>query len=195
MANHNESKQSTPAVLWLIFLAVLGILAVLLIWLFRRKQKTEPREPLIVDFANVGVTATVPDQGRRVVVVERDLPPTIPASDQDDFRPERLLVNFEVLEADRPNMPVTEFNPPLKVQVTYTQTQVEAARKDEQREFKAPVPGMPILGFWDGSRWISFKPVKHKLTYTPNYPPESGGGVATVELERWADPPLGWYPP
>lgn len=194
MADRTESKQSTPAVLWLILLAVLGILAVLLIWLFRRKQQTEPREPLTVEFANVGVTVTVPDQGRRVVVVERDLPPAIPTSDQDDFRPERMLVNFEVLEADRPNLPVTDFNPPLKIQVTYTQAQVDAARKSEQRQFKAPVEGMPILGFWDGTRWISFKPDKHRLTYTPNYPPETGG-VATVELDRWADPPLGWYPP
>ena len=194
MIDRNEPKQSTPAVLWLIFLAVLGILAVLLIWLFRRKQHTEPREPLTVEFANVGVTVTVPDQGRRVVVVERNLPPTIPTSDQDDFHPERMLVNFEVLEAERPNLPVTYFNPPLKVQVTYTQAQVEAARKEEQRQFKAPVTGLPILGFWDGTRWISFKPDKHRLVYTPNYPPDTGG-VATVELERWADPPLGWYPP
>jgi hypothetical protein len=48
----------------------------------------------------------------------------------------------------------------------------------------------PILGFWDGAKWVRFKE-KHQFRLEADGPGQSGGfGVAVIS--DWVDPPLGW---
>ncbi len=194
----DRSRTSVPAWVVLVALAALVAALIALIVALLRRREQPAREPVVVRFPTANVTVTVPPQSRPVMVVERYLPPLEELqSDQDEFKPKELLVNFDVVDAEYPQTPISFFDPPIMMEVEYTQAQVEAAQKDVET-FRSYIKGqleqpMPLLGFWDGTHWILFTPRKHQLTYRPNEDPNTGG-VATVKVSRWADPPTGWWP-
>jgi hypothetical protein len=199
MSKQNDQNR-TAVPTWIVLVAIAALVAALiaLIVTLLRRREHPAREPVVVRFPEGHMTVTVPPQSRPVLVIERPLPPLDQLqSDRDEFKPKELLVNFEVMDAENPETPISFFDPPLKIEVAYTQAQVEAAQKDAET-FREYVKGQldqprPLLGFWDSTHWILFMPIKHHLTYRPNEDPTTGG-VATVQVERWADPPTGWWP-
>ncbi len=200
----SESKNVGPAKnVWQVLIAAIsGLLGFLVALFFRRRKDGNPiDQPEVV---HLGTTITLPPNnqkgGRPLIVVERDLPAVIPQStdpkNPDEFVPQRMFVNFEIVDAQT-RLPVTDFSDsPIKAQFTYSEEQVKAAQRlvnsgSEHAKILAANTNMPILGFWDGTHWIKFTKDKHHLSYSS----EITSGIATVVLTNWADPPLGWFPP
>jgi hypothetical protein len=96
------------------------------------------------------------------------------------FSPRRTLVNFVVVESAYAEKLVTTFDPPLKLEVKYTEQDVTNAKGKEL-----------TLAFWNGSVWVPFTKAKHKFRRQDD---ASGGGTAYVEITSWGDPPLAWGP-
>lgn len=192
----DRNRDSVPG--WIVvavLVALVAALVALIISLLRRREHSS-REPIVVRFP--GLTVTVPPQSRPVVVVERPLPPLEQLdSPQDEFDPGRLLVNFEVIDAENPEVPLSFFDPPIAIEAPYTLEQVERAQRDVET-FRKYTKGqvdiaMPLLGFWDGTHWILFTPGKNQVIYRPNEDPQTGG-VIVAKVTRWADPPIGLWP-
>jgi hypothetical protein len=179
-----------------ILVALVAALIALIISLLRRREQPA-REPIVVRFPGANLTVTVPSQSRPVLVVERPMPPGPLESPFDEFRPGTLLINFEVIDAENPQVPISFFDPPITIEAAYTLEQVERARR-EVETFRKYTRGetdiaMPLLGFWDGAHWILFRTSKNQVIYRPNENPRTGG-VMIVKVTRWADPPLAWWP-
>ncbi len=198
MSDQNTAnRRRPPALLWAL-LAALAAGIGFIVGLLRRRKKSGSREPIVARFPDIGVTITVPPQPRSALIVERYMPPIGELhSDQDEFTPNRPLLNFEIVDADYPDLTISTFEPPFELEMAYTEEQVRNAR-NEADTFKKYVPGesaqpMPVFGFWNGLRWVLFKAGKHQLTYTPNEPPGTGGRV-TVKITNWADPAIGAWP-
>ena len=151
-------------------------------------MKQDNPDPMVhvAEFSDIGAKVTVPYQGRKIRVNKLPLDsPEQLKSDKDDFEPGRLVFNFEVRD-DSTGELLTEFDPPFELRVAYT-AQDHARAKAKQQD--------PVLGFWDGSRWIAFTTQKHNFRLEPvdKSKPELGGhGVVT--LSKWADPPISWGP-
>ncbi|MBI5567216.1 MAG: hypothetical protein HY870_20120 [Chloroflexi bacterium] len=185
---------------WIVFAVLVALIAslVALILSLRRRRESPPREPVVVRFPDAKLTVTVPAQSRPVLVAERPMPPLEELdSPNDEFDPTRLLVNFEIIDAENPQIPLTYFDPPLVIEAEYTQEQVEAAQRNAD-VFRKYTGGqvevvMPLLGFWDGTHWILFTAGKNQVIYRPNEDPRTGG-VLIAKVHRWADPPMGWWP-
>ena len=194
----DQNRAGAPG--WLVFAVIVALAAAIiaLIVSLRRRDRLPPREPIVVRFPDAKLTVTVPPQKRPVPVVERPLPPLEQLdSPNDEFDPTRLLVNFEVIDAEDPQTPITYFDPPLVVEAEYTLERVEAAQRNAET-FRKYTHGetdlvMPLLGFWDGTHWILFRSGKNQVIYRPNEDPKTGG-VLVAKVYRWADPPIGWWP-
>jgi hypothetical protein len=92
------------------------------------------------------------------------------------------VINFAVVDEEQPDIEVTEFDPPIEIEVRYT----EADRKHAEKE------GQPLsLAFWNGTVWERFTKEKHQFTLQPHDAPRRGG-IATLVLRTWSDPPIGW---
>jgi hypothetical protein len=138
------------------------------------------------DWPDVGVSVHVPDQksGIRVRKVRLELPPLRDMPGGPDFQPGRLVVNFELVDDDKPSMVLTEFEPPVELRVRYTRDDLDRARAAEQ----------PLtLAFWDGKVWVPFTRKKHDFELQP-YPEPGTGGIGFARISRWGDPAVGWGP-
>jgi hypothetical protein len=142
-----------------------------------------------------GVVVVVPQQESGVEVEIVKLPlGTLEdlRSGDDDFTPTRLVINFEVKDAQTGNLLYT-FDPAIKLQVAYAAEDVKNAGGELDNL---------ILGFWleaqerldeKGGRWIAFTKEKHEFRLRPCDPdhPEWGGfGFAWVS--NWDDAHIGW---
>jgi len=137
-----------------------------------------PPETLRTDFETEGVTVSVPWQGKPVRVEKLPLGTLdeVRARQQEDFQPGRLVMNFQVVEADSGSV-LEDFDPPFELRVKYT-------FEDEER---AKQQGKPLqLAFWYDDRWNRFTSQKHRFRF------ESRAGVA--DISRWGDPKIGWGP-
>jgi hypothetical protein len=191
--DRGPSGGRSPAIWWVIVAAISALVA-LIVGLGRRIRGKSPQ---VIQFRNTPLTVVVPYQGKSVKVTERPIPPfeTL-KSPQDEFTPEDPpFINFEVVDARHSDVAVTEFDPPLILEIEFSELQVKAAQQAAQdgklTHLEQQLP-MPLWGFWDGTHWVVFKK-KHNLEYVPNG--KTGSGViSTVKLTRWADPPLGVWP-
>jgi hypothetical protein len=131
-------------------------------------------------FYNFGVTVTVPDQGKWVSVVEKDMPPLSSMPGNANFTPIRLIVNLAVVDYNNLNSVITSFDPPIELEVHYTDQDVSQAVLDG---------GELKLAYWDGSTWVVFT----KAVNQYNLVPQPTGGVAQLQISSWAgDPPMAW---
>ena len=197
MSNENQPRKS-PA-LWVTLVgAVTALIALIVGLVTRRARRSRTKTQAERSFLEAGVTVTVQQQSRPVLIVERSMPPLEDLhSDHDEFTPGQALVNFEVVDAENPEAIVATFDPPITVKFAYSEAAVLEAQKltvsaNKSKRQSEAVP-MPLFGFWDGTHWVLFTAEKHRLTYTPNELPGTGG-TATVTLYRWADPPTGVWP-
>ena len=142
-------------------------------------------EPVEKRFPDKGVKVTVPWQGRAVDVVRLPLLPLEKmASDTDEFKPKRLVMNFEVVDAKDTDSLVTDFKPPFELRVDIPEEYLLGIKHNYDAI---------EMGFWDGCRWIKFTREKHQFQVRPNDPPGTGA-VATAMISNWADPAFGYGP-
>jgi len=179
----------------LLLLIVLAlVLTVVAVWLIMAVRADHDRrrnmnEPLIQSYPDKGVKVTVGWQGYEVNVLR--LPQATleeMQSPDDEFKPRRLLLNVVVARADDADRLVSKFDPPLQLEIAYSQEDLDIALKRDLKH--------PQLGFWDGCKWVLFREEKHSLKHvTADKPTEQAVGYALVTLSEWADPCIGAGPP
>lgn len=138
-----------------------------------------------VTFSAAGVTVTVPPQATQVteirIVQLAMLPLKSMKASPEGFQPSRRVINIEVERTDAPGSYISEFDPPMRLEVRHT-----AADRQAAQDF-----GLPLsLGFWDGTKWVRFTD-KHHFELGPD-PTNPSGGLASVLISRWEDPTVAW---
>jgi len=98
------------------------------------------------------------------------------------FVPQRLVINFGLVDEDDENNILTEFDPPIEVKIRYKQKDIETAEEGK---------GNLRLAYWNGEDWEYFTEEKHGFRLVPNSKPGKGG-YGYVKISRWGDPPLAW---
>jgi len=179
----------------LLLLIVLAlVLTVVAVWLITavrtdHERRSNMKGTLIEPYPDKGVTVTVEWQGYEVKVLR--LPQATleeMQSPDDEFKPRRLLLNVVVARADDTDRLVTKFDPPLQLEIAYSQEDLDIALKRALKH--------PQLGFWDGCKWVLFREEKHSLKHVAaEKPTEEIIGYAVVTLSEWADPSIGAGPP
>ena len=176
------------------FIILAVLLSIVVVWFIMatrgdHDRRRDMNEPLIQAYDDKGVKVTVEWQGYEVKVLR------IPQarleemqSPDDEFKPRRLLLNVVVARADDLDQLVTKFEPPLQLDIAYSQEDLDFARKHEMT--------YPQLGFWDGCKWVLFSEKKHGLKMVDAAKPTSQAvGFAHVTLSEWSDPSIGAGPP
>jgi hypothetical protein len=181
-----EFQFSNLLTLLALILALLIALVILLAgWL--GGPGTSPGEGMPIEkrFPDKGVTVKVPWQGRAVDIVRLPLLPLEKlASDTDEFKPTRLVMNFEVVDAKDTDKVVADFDPPFELRVVIPEEYLVGIKHNYDAI---------EMGFWNGCRWIKLTREKHQFQVRPNDPPGTGA-VATAMMSNWADPPFGYGP-
>jgi hypothetical protein len=173
--------------------AVALVLIVLLVSLIPRsdkRPKSEPPllDPLVQDFTDKQIKVTLQPQRFPVKVVRLPYaPPEEMHSANDEFTPHTILLNVVVTREDDPDLLLTTFDPPLQIELTYSQAVLQQARQMDRQ--------YPQYGFWDGCKWVKFSAEKHQLQYEDDpHPTEQSAGKARVTLTQWNDPVIGRDP-
>ena len=141
-------------------------------------------QQFVEDWPEEGVTVHVPRQYSMIKVRKVWLPLPAPQDvpDGPDFRLGRLVINFQLVDDDRPDIVLREFDPPIELRVRYHEFDME----------RAMAVGRPLtLAFWDGERWVPFTAEKHDFHLRPNAEPHTGG-VGIARTAGWGDPAVGW---
>lgn len=179
----------------LLLLIVLAlVLTVVAVWLITavradHDRRSEMKGTVVESYPDKGVKVTVDWQGYEVKVL-RLSQATLEEmqSSDDEFKPRRLLLNVVIARTDDADRLVTKFDPPLQLEIAYSQEDADIALKHELK--------YPQLGFWDGCKWVLFREDKHSLKHAAaDKPTEQAVGYATVTLSEWADPSIGAGPP
>jgi hypothetical protein len=161
-----------------------------------KKAQTDPSQPLVGDFPDKGVLVIVPWQGRPVAVIAApSLPLDRMKSDRDEFTPDELVINVEVVDGHDQHIVLTDFDPSVEMQFKLSPRQIEAARKlavDQKKPAETPEDLAAVIkvGFWDGARWVLFTREKHGFQIVGS----QDSLVAKVRLKKWGDPPIAWTP-
>jgi len=103
-------------------------------------------------------------------------------SDKDQFKPYRLVINFElVLDPNSPSEYITEFAPPIELGVRYTEEDVKSVGG----------LGNLQLGFWDEEKkyWVSFA---QNSKYNFKVDGDELGGYIWVTISSWGDRHIGF---
>jgi hypothetical protein len=138
------------------------------------------------DWPEEGVSVHVPQQKSNVRVkkVKLSLGPLRDMPGGPDFRPGRLVINFELVDDAAPEKVLTEFDPPFELRVRYKKADLD----------RAASAGRPLtLAFWDGDAWVPFTREKHGFELQPDAKPDKGG-IGFARISRWGDPAIGWGP-
>ena len=98
------------------------------------------------------------------------------------FVPQRLVINFGLVDENDEDNILTEFDPPIEVKSRYKQKDIETAEEGK---------GNLRLAYWNGEDWEYFTANKHSFNLVPNSKPGKGG-YGYVKISRWGDPPLAW---
>jgi hypothetical protein len=162
-------------------------------------------EEVIVDFPKEGVRVRIPPQNGQDSQ-KKMLPKSVPSlpisklsSNEDEFKPAKLVINVEVVDADDPLTILTDFDPAFEIRAKYTSSDLMQLEKAKTAYYQGGGAiggkGEPVfqLGFWNGCRWVLFTKAKHNYRIEPNNPPHTGG-VEIVDISKWGDPPIGHGP-
>jgi hypothetical protein len=96
------------------------------------------------------------------------------------FKPIRVVANIVLVEQSNSDVQLTDLPQPVEIEVRYRLSDHAAAA------------GKPLaLAFWDGEKWVYFSRAKHSYELMPDEDPQKGG-VATITITRWGDPPIAW---
>ena len=94
------------------------------------------------------------------------------------FIPVRVFMNLAFEKINNPGTYLTNLEEEVEVRIPYN--------KDDYRL----CGNNPELGFYLGGHWIRCTSAKHKFTRIPKPNPEDGG-VLSITISKWADPPVG----
>ena len=148
---------------------------------------------IVADFDAEGVIVSVPWQGRPVRVEKLDLESIddikrkrapqreskaqLAGKDHGEWG-HRAVINFQIVDAGS-GQPITEFNPPFRLQVGYLEEDVK--RVDDPRKIE--------LGFQlDNGELFVFSPGKHKYGVSPGTTRGKFLGLLEATVSRWGDP-------
>lgn len=189
----------------LILLLLIIPVGVLLFAMFVNPDKKQrgtsgggPSNPVVASFPDAFTTVVVPWQGRPVTVVRV---PSVPLDQMkgtnNDFEPKELVINVEVVDANKEHTIMTDFDPTLEIEFNFPKTLIDNARKlaaqtDIQINSANDFTSVIKIGFWDGVRWVQFTRENHAYRIQGN---ESTGYVGKVNLTKWGAPPIAWNPP
>jgi len=189
----------------LILLLLIIPVGVLLFAMFVNPDKKQrgtsgggPSNPVVASFPDAFTTVVVPWQGRPVTVVRV---PSVPLDQMkgtnNDFEPKELVINVEVVDANKEHTIMTDFDPTLEIEFNFPKTLIDNARKlaaqtDIQINSANDFTSVIKIGFWDGVRWVQFTRENHAYRIQGN---ESTGYVGKVNLKKWGAPPIAWNPP
>jgi hypothetical protein len=146
------------------------------------------RQSYVEDWPDAGVALDVPGQVSKVKVrkVRLALPALKDVPGTAAFRPGRLVINFELVDDDRPEVVLKKFDPPFELRVRYTRADWKRAEAAKQAL---------TLAYWDGKTWVPFTPKKHGFELQPDRDEDpSTGGVGYARISDWDDPAVGWGP-
>jgi hypothetical protein len=137
-------------------------------------------------YQNGGVIVTVWPQknGKKLKAVEKPMPPAADMKGGDRFSPKRLVKNIAIVEEQSPETYLSQFDPPIKIEVEYTPVDLP---EQSGKTLK--------LAYWDGSSWVVFDETIHRFRLLPA--DARGRTTGEVYISQWAgDPPIGWggYP-
>lgn len=143
-------------------------------------QETEGK---VYEFAEIGVKVTIPTQKNLRDVVLEEIPlEGVPAMDAEEeyFKLGRLVINFVLHESGNPEELISEFDPPIELQINYTRADEEFADVGEKE-----------LGFafWDGEKWIRFTEEKHQFARYP-LDDQRWAGYGLAIIQNLGDPTI-----
>jgi hypothetical protein len=155
-------------------------------------------DQVVATFPETFTTVVIPWQGRPVMAVRA---PSVPLDQMkgegNDFTPAELVINVEVVDAKDEHTVLTDFDPPLEIELKFPPSLIKNARELAARQ-KTSITSADDLasvikvGFWNGARWVLFTKEKHNYRIQGN---DTTGYVGKVNLKKWGDPPIGWNPP
>jgi len=134
------------------------------------------------EFLSEGVTVILPFQGRSIRIFQLPLNPNdeMPV-DQRNFNIVRNVINLKLSIDEGGNSMITEFDPPIELQVKYTSFDYAASS------------GKLNLTYWDGNKWVYFADVHQNYQLLPFFPDRREiGGIAIVRISAWDDPHIAW---
>jgi hypothetical protein len=184
--------------LWLFIVIVLALLAY---WFFLRGRPAPKPEPVMPEVPPFDCNI---EDDEMVCVIEEEITVKLPyqtaldtylqavnlpmsssleglESKKDQFRPHRLVLNFEAVDPKDPNNYVSEFSPPMTLRVQYTNDDVTNA--GGLNELK--------LGYWDEKNlyWVSFS---ENPKYNFEIDGDETGGFVEVTVSSWGDRYIGY---
>jgi len=172
----------------LVILVVALLLVVILVALIPRSDKRQSSDPIIEEFPKEQVKVTLPLQRFPVRVLRIPYaPPEEMRSENDEFNPTTILLNVVIARTDEPDLLLTNFAPPLQLDLAFSKAVLAEANKLGLK--------YPEYGFWDGCKWVKFTAEKHQLEYPDEpHPTDQVAGHVRVTLSQWSDPAMGRVP-
>lgn len=136
-----------------------------------------------IQFDAEGVTLSIPALSRKVAVRKgnpgalRDKPST-----GADFRPIRLVLEFDLYDEDAPEAPLAGMEAGFMLRVRYIGADVRAAG-GKRENLK--------LGLYKAGRWKVISNAQHAYTLQPGQESDESG-FGQVTISDWGDPTVAW---
>ena len=137
----------------------------------------------IIEFKEEGVKFIIPNELDHVFVEKLDLKEV---GGDENFFPNRYVLNFRLFDDRKPGEEIGEFEPALTLLVFYDPKDLAYATGKGKTE--------PVLGIHYGAGWHKPGDIKGKVTFDPISDHERWIGVARVEITTWDDPLISWGP-
>jgi hypothetical protein len=189
---------SQLALLLLIIPAVVLLFAMFVNPPKKQRDREASGSQAVASFPEAFTTVVIPWQGRSAMAVRVPSVPLDQMKGKDnDFTPAELVINVEVVDANDAHIVLTDFDPPLEIELKFPASLIKNARElaarqkisiDSADDFVAVIK----VGFWNGLRWVLFTKEKHNFRIQGN---DTTGYVGKVDLRKWGDPPIAWNPP
>lgn len=134
------------------------------------------------EYANEGVTASIPTQARDIRVKPRlnELLWEPGMREKPNFTPHRLIINIEFHDEDTDEL-LEEFDPPIKFRVNYTPKDKDSV-KGKGKSLK--------IAYWKDNRWKFITEDIHKLTDDRSTAGQGVAGVLHFEIKSWGEPTI-----
>jgi hypothetical protein len=185
-------------VLLLLIVPVIALLFAAFVNPSKKRGGYTPGDQVVAPFPEAFTTVVIPWQGRPAMAVRA---PSVPLDQMkgegNDFTPAELVINVEVVDANKEHIVLTDFDPPLELEFKFPPSLIKNARDLAARQQASIASADDLvsvikMGFWNGARWVLFTKEKHNYRIQGN---DNTGYVGKVNLKKWGDPPIGWNPP
>jgi hypothetical protein len=139
-------------------------------------------EDKVIEFPEEGVRFNLNGNFKKIWVEK--LPAGQLPGPSPDFDPNRFVINFRLYHEDDPTQDVIEFSGTIHLTVNFLQKDLDSAKDLEYLD----------LGFYHGSKWVSFKKKKNLEKKMDNaMKPWIGYGKSIIK-DKLPDPMMAWGP-